>query len=89
MIKEIIVSSGQAEILVLMNIALCLMFYIMNALTVLYINNESEPKLKKKKHVSLFSTDVVKDSLLVYLMWDPYFSYLHFRPTSLWDASQD
>lgn len=43
-IKEmIVVSSGQAGVLVLMNIALCLMmFYKVDALTVLYISNESE-----------------------------------------------
>lgn len=42
-IKGIIVSGGQADVLVLMNIALCLtMFYKMDALTVLYINDESE-----------------------------------------------
>lgn len=39
----IIVSGGQAEVLVLMNIALCLtVFYRMDALTVLYISDESE-----------------------------------------------
>lgn len=43
-IKEMmVVSSGQAGVLVLMNIALCLtMFYKVDALTVLYISDESE-----------------------------------------------
>lgn len=49
-IKDKIVSNRQIEILQLMNIAL---YLLQNALTVLYINNEPEPKLKKRFNCSV------------------------------------
>lgn len=74
-------SSGQAEVLVLMNIALCLMvFYKMGCINcAIHQWWIREPKLNKKKHMSdflhSFSVGVV-DDWMACLMWEPYFNYL-------------